>query len=587
MSVAFSADGKMLVSGARDDPARLWEVGTGQEVRRFGKKKELTGTVTVSPDGKTVVAGGEDGAICLWEAATGQPIRQLRPEFVDRVSALAFSPDGKSLATVNNDQGISLWDVSTGKEIGPPGHREGVGSLTWTPDGKVVVSGGGRTVRFWEASSGKELRRLGPEGGLIHAVALSPDGRMLATGGKSVSLWQASTGKELRRLPLPEYRLCCALAFTPDGKFLATNYEDRWIRFHDVSSGKELRRLEGPDYDMGHAYRVLSLAFSADGKFLAASSWNGTGSAGGRLCLWDAGSGKEICRVKHPEINPRLALSADGKLMASSGDDAMTTLWESASGKLLHRFAGPRPGTDVVAFSPDGRLLAAGGRDVFLWELATRKEVRRYQGHTGFVTALAFSADGRRLVSGSADTTALIWDVTGISKADRPAGAKELDTLFDDLGSADAAKGQRAVWSLAAVAELVVPLLQERLRPVPPADQERLDQLVAELDSRDLDVRQRAVQELEKTVDQAESALRKALAGQPSLEYRRRLEALLEKLETDPGPGLLRATRAVAVLEHVGTPGARAFLEKLAKGTPEARLTREAKAALARSAGKP
>jgi hypothetical protein len=158
--------------------------------------------------------------------------------------------------------------------------------------------------------------------------------------------------------------------------------------------------------------------------------------------------------------------------------------------------------------------------------------------------------------------------------------AKEIDTLFDDLGSIDARRGQGAVWKLVAAAEPSVRDWQARLRPARPVAPAHIARLIADLDSDSFE----AAGELERLEGRAEAALRQALTAMPSPEIRRRAEALLDGLEAGVNPAALRAGRVAAILEHVGTPGARRVLEALAAGAAEARLTQEAKAALGRLA---
>jgi hypothetical protein len=243
------------------------------------------------------------------------------------------------------------------------------------------------------------------------------------------------------------------------------------------------------------------------------------------------------------------------------------------------------------AFSPDGRTLAASCSDqaVRLWEVASGRQRRRFVGHAGSVFSVAFAPDGKRLATGASDTTALVWDVTGLGEegpqaVDLP--AQEVEGLWAGLGG-DAARAGRAVWKLAAAPRQAVPLLRGRLRPAA-ADEARMTRLIADLDSDRIAVREKAAQELEQLGDIAEPALRKALAGPPSAEVRRRAGQLLERLGGPvTAPGLLRSLRAVEVLEHIGTPGAREVLESLARGAPGGRLTREARASLERLAGRP
>jgi hypothetical protein len=199
------------------------------------------------------------------------------------------------------------------------------------------------------------------------------------------------------------------------------------------------------------------------------------------------------------------------------------------------------------------------------------------------VTSLAFSRDGRRLVSGLTDSTLLVWDVP------KPAGLAPAVTLraWEDLG-ADPRKAFAARGSLALSPDQAVPLLKQRLNSVPSPDPRQVSRVIADLDSDRFAVREQARKELEALGEQAAGALRRALSKKPSLEVHRRIKALLAKWRgVVAQPETLRALRAVAVLEDIGTPQGRQVLQALARGEPEARLTQAAKASLERLSRRP
>jgi RNA polymerase sigma factor (sigma-70 family) len=594
-SAAFSPDGKTLATAADlDEAVRLWDAATGKAVRRLPGPGGWARALAWSPDGKTLATGGQDGRIRLWDPPTGEERQQfLLPgqDDDDRswVTALAFSPDGKVLASAGTEHVVRSWDVAAGKEMpSPEGHLDGVTSAAYSPDGKLVATAGAdKTVRLWDAAAGKTVRVLGGEGGGLSSVRFSPDGKLVAAAGPggAATLWETATGKEVFRLE-GHAETVSGLAFSPDGKLLATagGRGHGTVRLWDVAAGKELRKLAEEKQEF-HAP-----AFSPDGKTVA------VGLGYEALLLLDVATGQEVHRFRWEKgFAGSVAFSPDGKLLASTGGLGNAVhVWDVGGWAEQRKLTGHAGVVNAVAFAPDGRSLATAGQDntVILWETATGREVTRFVGHAGQgqlggVRGLAFAPDGQTVVSGGDDTTALVWDVTGLMRDGRlPAlrlRAEALAGSWDDLAGEDAAKAHRAAWTL--VAADAVPLLRERLRPVAPAPAARTARLLADLDSDAFEVRDKARRELAELGEAAASALREELAGKPTPEVRRQVEGLLAKLTGDT-PERLREARAVGVLEHLATPEAREVLEALAKGVPDSRLTKDAKAALGRL-GKP
>jgi RNA polymerase sigma factor (sigma-70 family) len=433
-SVAYSPDGRLIASTGGDGAVRLWDAATGRLVREVARRPQREATFAVfSPDGKLLALGGpQEGVgrvapkpmpVFLYEVATGKLVRRLDVHGPGLRGA-TFAPDGKALATAEGEMTIRLWDVATGKEVR---RLEGGGhALAFSPDGKLLAAGGGKTVwdrvkprpgggdvRVWEVASGNQLHHLAREQRQVTAVAFSADGKLLASASEdqTVRLWDVATGKERRQFVHDmagrwAHSGVQAMALSPRGPLLATGGADGVIRLWDTGTGKELRKLTG------HHWWVVALAVSPDGKTLASGSWDGT------IRLWDVTTGKERRPSGEHQSSVRAYPSPDGKLLVTASYDDTVRLWDRATGKRRLTLRAGADGITSSALSADGKFLAAGGKDMAIrvWDLGTGKVVHTLTGHKkegkdGDIAALAFSPDGKLLASaGSHDKTIIFWD---------------------------------------------------------------------------------------------------------------------------------------------------------------------------------
>jgi WD40 repeat protein len=404
-SVAFSPDGKTLVSGGDDQVVCLWEVSSGKCLNMFHGHTRGVYSVAFSPDGKILASGGNDQAVRLWDVSSGKLLHTLQGS-ANAVWSVVFSPDGKILASGSDDRTVCLWEVSSGKLLQTlSGHRHWVRSVAFSPDGRTLASGSfDQTIRLWEVSSGTLLHTLRDHASTVWSVAFNPDGKILASGSddKTVRLWEISSGKLLQTLS-GHSRWVRSVAFSPDGRTLASGSYDQTVSLWEVSSGKLLYTLHG------YNNVVFSVAFSPDGKTLASGSYDQT------IRLWQVGSGKLLTSLHGPtNIVWSVAFSPDGRTLASGSFDPAIRLWEVSTGKLLTTLYRHSNWVYSVAFSPDGKILASGSGDqtVRLWEVGSGKLLTILHGHANVIWSVAFSPDGRTLVSGSEDQTVRLWEVS-------------------------------------------------------------------------------------------------------------------------------------------------------------------------------
>jgi WD40 repeat protein len=364
LCVAFSPQGDLLAAGtSTGSEIRFWHTANGLPLQTV-QVSSWVRSVAFSPDGKTLVSGSEDQTMRLWDISSGQGLMTLQGH-TDGVRSAAFSPDGKTLASGSSDQTVRLWEVSSGQGLMTlQGHTEGITSVALSPDGKTLASGSwDRTVRLWEVSSGQGLMTLQGYTNRVESVAFSPDGKTLASGNEdqTVRLWEVSSGQGLMTLH-GHTRVVRSVVFSPDGKTLASGSEDQTVRLWDISSGQGLMTLQG------HTHIVRSVVFSPDGKTLASGSWDQT------VRLWEVSSGQCLMTLQgHTGPIESVSFSIDGKTLASGSRDQTVRLWEVSSGQGLMTLQGHTSAVRSVAFSPDGRSVASGSYDgtIKIWDMPT------------------------------------------------------------------------------------------------------------------------------------------------------------------------------------------------------------------------
>jgi len=479
-SLAFSPDGKTIAAGYGHQflgGVVLWDAARRERLvkKPLDVSEGLVTCLTFSPDGETLAAGysiiGEGkGGVVLWDAVRRDRLAE-KPLAVAEggVTSVSFSPDAKTLATGygrpgrNAGGGVVLWEVARRERLGGKiiAVTEGsVESVAFSPDGKNLAAGNGSgAVVLWELARRERLAGLplAVTEGSVWSVAFSPDGKTLAAAylvpgltndGKDkrggVVLWDAARRERLDEKPLavPE-DFVRSVAFSPDGKTLAAGYGDAGS---NKGSGVVLwevarrERLAGKPLAVAEGW-VGSVSFSPDGKTLAAGyglpglNAGGGWNKGGGVVLWDVAPrqrlGGKTLAVAEGYV-PSVAFSPDGKtLAAGNGGGGAVVLWELARRERLAgvRFAVTEAYVTSVGFSPDGKTLAAanGGGGAVLWNVARRERLagKPLAVAEGWVESVSFSPDSKMLAAGYDGAElgggVVLWDTARWERlADKP-----------------------------------------------------------------------------------------------------------------------------------------------------------------------
>ncbi len=430
----LSGDGKTLVLNAGEGAYKVVDVAGAKMVREFKAPAGIE--PRLSHDGRHLLVMVLDGSVTnkinLWDTSTGKLTLELVvKEKGDIFTAATLSADGQTLVTLekktDDEKGnagaakFRFWEAGTGQEIrSVAAPVAGYYELHFTHDGKHLIARGApeEGVRLIDAATGKEIRQFAAKQETLRAVLLSRDRKKLFVAGHGeVTQYDIASGKQLRAFPLAsvagaradeEYNLAggFSMAVSPDGKTLALPAMSA-VAFWDVQSGKEI-------VQQGHRDRIDSLSFSPDDKLVL------TGSADGRLYLWDAAVGKRLGHfmpgelpkdpARVPERMMRLfrvrgAFSPDGKTVAGLWWGGKLHLWDTASGKLHHQLGGDG-GHNAFALSRDGKFLALTGSDGRTGLYAARgKLIRTFgrdQSKVDFevgIFSTAFTPDSRLLVN--------------------------------------------------------------------------------------------------------------------------------------------------------------------------------------------
>ena len=402
-SIAFSPDGKNLASASWDRTVRLWDVASQSLIHASLEHQYPVLCVAFTRDGKILACCDVDRNLELWGAATGKKNEEYKVDHTAWLLAMAFSPGGETLATVSNDGAISLWDFPTRQTKAKlTGHQGPIECVAFAPDGRLLATGGtDNTIRIWDVTTARQVAILHGHQAPVESVALAQNGKTLVSGGldRSVRVWNMDLRSDANTLQ-GHTTWVEAIAFSPDSKTLASvDYGGFLVKLWDVPSRRFIGDLRG------HSDVARCAAFSPNGKTLA------TGGHDRTMKLWDLSTLKEVGTLTNEFPVLSVAFSADGKTLAAAGDGL--AFWDTASVQKISRLTGDTRAVFSVAFSPTSAQVAVGYSDgrVGLGDIGSRRLLALPKEHGSLVKSVAFSSDGTLLASGSDEGSVVLYDV--------------------------------------------------------------------------------------------------------------------------------------------------------------------------------
>ncbi|MHC1767236.1 MAG: WD40 repeat domain-containing serine/threonine protein kinase [Verrucomicrobiia bacterium] len=429
MAAAFSRDGSRLATGGADERLVLWDVA--RKTNLWTQRTDFIAVTSLAfaPDGRSLFASGYDQNLRSWKVEDPTQVNAWAGHSAS-VNRLAIAPDGRSFVSASDDGAARIWRLSTSdfSSAAPPpedcatlfppsdmpltaGARRQVFCVAVSPAQDRVATAENQRLLLCDPRAGTILTQAlaasilpGAVAGLA-GVAFSPDGRQLAVGSGDgmVVLLDAGTLRSVREPARLHSNQVTHIAYALGGSVLITGGGfGTGIKFSEVASGRVITSFSAVE----GAVPMQPLAVTSDGRRLA------TGSPEGRVRVWDIASRQLVARSPwRVRFVNDLAFSPDGKLLALAEQPGSIVLWDLSGRRPPRKLGGHAGSVNRLAFSPDGRTLASGGMDhtIRLWHPEIDQEVAVLKGHSEWVWCVAFADHGNALFSGSRDGTLKLW----------------------------------------------------------------------------------------------------------------------------------------------------------------------------------
>ena len=397
--------------------AQIWDVQTGKALGKPVEHDGMINSVAFSPDGRWLLTASDDKTARLWNARTGDLVG-FPMQHADKVNSAEFSPDGNFIVTASADDTARIWPMQTGRAVGEAiRFDKSVRFGNFSPDGARLVTGSsGDTAGIWDVATGKLILHSTAFANRVDSAVFSPDGtRVLSVSAeKEAQVWDAQSGAFIGEAMHHKSAITVA-AFSPDGSRVLTASQDGTAQLWDAATGKPAAAV------MRCGEWIYFAAFSADGKKIVASCGDGS------IRVWDAQTaqliGKPIHFTDYPDSPGAVSFSPDGAWILAVSNNQAARMWDAATGAPIGGAIRSGDPIQAASFTPDGNgLLISSGSVAQIWDARTGKPLSEPMQHEKPVDQATFSRDGNWVMTIAHDGTARVWDARTGRAVSRPLG---------------------------------------------------------------------------------------------------------------------------------------------------------------------
>ena len=448
-SVAFTPDGRNVVSGGMDKTLRVWDRASRRCLHILEGHSDWVNALAITPDGSKAVSASMDKTLRVWDLGNGKCQRTFRGH-ADGVNALAITPDSRKVVSTSMDDYLLIWDLTSGRVLQKFKVDAYPSTIAICPDGKHLISERLEVLQVIDLENGKVLRRMEGHTDHISSISITREGHHVVSGSydRSLRLWDLTSGECIRTLWGHTDRVLC-LAITPDGQRVVSSSSDKTLRVWQLSTGRCLRTYSIPLNEM---WGLETIAVTPEGRQVVLENGADLGLyqlPGGEkyLFTWALNRPYSVYEVQSAAASIKQKLETAELALEKGqtgqavevlkqaihmagfrGDPAVMDLWHATGRKagvatglrschLTDILSGHTGFVNALSITPDGTRVVSGSddRSLRIWDLSRAQETAVLWGHLEGVSAIAITPDSRQLISGSRDGTLRMWDLSNNS----------------------------------------------------------------------------------------------------------------------------------------------------------------------------